>query len=97
MTSTNELVKKFIDGFASNNDIAVLKQIYVTTCSLVDDRIVMLNIAEVPKRQHPFSIAHEIAHIVGHDKYFDGLPGYITESDADYYAVKLLYDYCRKD
>lgn len=93
-------VSDYVKTYAVKHKIHVFKQGRYPTCSDVKGRMVLINVSEIPKKIMPFSIAHEIGHIIHKDngKLYNAAPcnGVLFEESATVFAIQMLYSYCEQ-
>lgn len=92
-------VSDYVKTYAVKHKIHVFKQVKYPTCSDVKGRIVLINVSEIPEKIMPFSIAHEMGHIIHKDngKLYNSAPcnGALFEESATVFAIQMLYSYCK--
>lgn len=100
-------MKSFVDEwtreYADKHNIFIIDQTEHKTCStrnVIDPytnkvtSVILLD-TSIEEMSQAFAIAHEIGHIELHHPHAKGLEGDILESDADYFAVDLIYKHCK--
>lgn len=91
----------WLSAYCNKNGITIDFQTKFPTCSLVEKRFILINTNQTKKDEYPFAIAHEIGHINSEDAgvyYFASAHNsYSSEHQADVFAVKLIYDYCKEN